>query len=346
LSSIIVPIAQVDKVSPHPDPETTSLELIQVLGWQLVARKGQYTEGQRLVYVPPDSLLPFELSERLGVTNYLSKQRVRCIKLRGEPSFGLTFPPDEDWALGENVAEYYGITKYEPPVRMTGDDGEPEHPLFIRYTDIENLRNFPDVLELGEPVVISEKVDGTNCRIGLIEGQVICGSMRVQRKRPDPTSKKQALYWYPYTSVPGVAELLDELGKEHRQVILFGEVYGPGINSFNYGLPAGRVEFRVFDIFCDGKYLDWWDTAAWCKKYSIETVPILAEVPYSLEWRVKPLSTGTTTINGATHMREGVVVRPLFERTHPKTGRVILKYVSDEYLVKKSAGKVADYSEA
>ncbi len=86
MSSIVVPVAVVDTVSPHPDPETTSLELIQVLGWQLVARKGQYTPGQRLVYIPPDSLLPVELSERLGVTNYLSKQRVRCIKLRGEPS--------------------------------------------------------------------------------------------------------------------------------------------------------------------------------------------------------------------------------------------------------------------
>jgi hypothetical protein len=29
---------------------------------------------------------------------------------------------------------------------------------------------------------------------------------------------------------------------------------------------------------------------------------------------------------------EGVVVRPLRERHDPKTGRVILKYVSDEYL--------------
>jgi hypothetical protein len=32
------------------------------------------------------------------------------------------------------------------------------------------------------------------------------------------------------------------------------------------------------------------------------------------------------------HMREGVVVKPARERTDPKVGRVILKYVSDTYL--------------
>ena len=32
------------------------------------------------------------------------------------------------------------------------------------------------------------------------------------------------------------------------------------------------------------------------------------------------------------HIREGLVVRPLQERTDPKIGRVLLKYVSDSYL--------------
>ncbi len=169
--------------------------------------------------------------------------------------------------------------------------------------------------------------------------------MRVQRKQPASESKKQALYWYAYTSVAGVKELLSALSKVHRQVILFGEVYGPGVNSFSYGVPSGKVEFRLFDIFCDGRYLDWWNTARWCELYQVATVPILSEQPYSLDM-VKQLSKGATTINGATHIREGVVLRPATERMNAKTGRVILKYVSDEYLVKKSAGKVADYSEA
>lgn len=345
MSTTIVSIATVDAIMPHPDPETISLELIQILGWQLVARKGQYAIGQKLVYVPPDSVLSLELSEHIGVTKYLSKQRVRAIRLRGEPSFGLTFPPDKDWPVGENVSDYYGITKYEPPVRMTGDDGEPEHPLFVRYTEIENLRNFPDVLETGEEVIISEKVDGANCRIACIDGTVICGSMRVQRKQPGETSAKRSLYWYPCQSIPGVKELLSALSDQYRQVILFGEVYGPGVNSFSYGVKPGDVAFRLFDILCDGKYLDWRAVAEYVSLYNVETVPILARAFYTLTV-VQMLSKGKTTIGNADHIREGVVVRPMHERTHPKVGRVIMKYVSDEYLVKKSAGKVADYTEA
>lgn len=342
MSSIVVSVAVIEELTPHVNSD--NLELAKILGWQIVVRKQEYKVGDKIVYAPPDSVLPSELAERLNVVNYLSKGRVRAIRLRGEPSFGLTIPPDEDWPVGENVAEYYGILKYEPPVRMTGNDGEPEHPLFIRYTDIENLRTFPDVLVPGEPLVISEKIDGTNCRVGLIDGQVICGSMRVQRRKPTDEDRKLSLYWYAYTHVSGVKELLHALGNIYRQVILFGEVYGPGVNSFTYGVAQGKVEFRLFDIFCDGRYLDWESASDMCKQYGVTTAPILATLPYDLN-AIKQLSAGNTTIGGASHIREGVVVRPVHERTHPKTGRVILKYVSDEYLVKKSAGKVADFSE-
>ncbi len=41
------------------------------------------------------------------------------------------------------------------------------------------------------------------------------------------------------------------------------------------------------------------------------------------------------------HMREGVVVKPLHERTDPKLGRVVLKYVSDLYLF----GEKTDYTD-
>ena len=34
----------------------------------------------------------------------------------------------------------------------------------------------------------------------------------------------------------------------------------------------------------------------------------------------------------ADHIREGVVVRPSVERYNPKVGRVVMKYVSDDYL--------------
>ena len=60
------------------------------------------------------------------------------------------------------------------------------------------------------------------------------------------------------------------------------------------------------------------------------TVPVLYEGPFSLEV-VRQYSAGTTTFED-THIREGVVVKPYHERTHPVIGRVVLKYLSDAYL--------------
>ncbi len=101
-----MPVALIEKILPHSNAD--ALELAHVLGWQLVVKKGEHQVGERVVYFPIDTLLPVELSERFGVTQYLSKQRIRCARLRGEPSFGLVVKPDnEDWQVGENVAEHY-----------------------------------------------------------------------------------------------------------------------------------------------------------------------------------------------------------------------------------------------
>lgn len=337
MSSLIVPVTTIEALKPHNNAD--SLELAQVLGWQLVVRKGEYQIGQRIVYFPIDTLLPLELSERLGVTKYLSKQRIRCAKLRGEPSFGLAIRPDHDWTIGENVAEFYDARKYEPPVRVTAGDAEVNHPLFVAYTEIENMRNFPEIFEPGESVLLSEKIHGTNARVACIEGELMAGSMGLRRKRPDEDRFASNTYWFPLSLEP-VRTLLEALGREHRQVILFGEVYGSKIQSFHYGL-RGSIGFRAFDLLLDGHYMDWPDFLVLCARYGVETVPVLATIPFDLA-EVKRASEGKTQLmEQDAHIREGVVVRPTHERHDPRIGRVILKYVSDSYLF----GEKSDYTD-
>jgi hypothetical protein len=211
-SSLIVPVAEVQKVREHPN--ASLLCIAEVLGWQCVVpmqedpdgtivrqfvkgaldERGKrvpyepettkypepveveevrfspvYTKGDVIVYFPPDSMLPREWADRFGVTGYLSFKsddpdfgRVRCARLRGEPSFGVVvdLPEGVDWKPGDNVADYYGAKKYEPPVRPDSGDMDCEHALFTKYTDIENLRNFPQVFEEGEEVVVTEKIHG------------------------------------------------------------------------------------------------------------------------------------------------------------------------------------------
>lgn len=330
MSTLIVPVALIDQILPHPNAD--ALEIAHVLGWQLVVRKGEYQVGNKVVYFPPDTVLPLELSERFGVTKYLSKQRIRCARLRGEPSFGLAVAPDDLlWEVGENVAEHYGAIKYEPPIRPTAGDSEKDHPLFVAYTDIENMRNFPTIFQDGEEVVLTEKIHGTSCRVGIVEGEWMAGSKGLRRKRPAADAFERSTYWYPF-ALDGVRSLLEHLVQRHRQVMLFGEIYGSGIQSLNYGLSNRRIGFRAFDLLADGKYLDWHDFTGLCAEHGVEMVPTVATLPFSLS-EIKRYSEGDTLlIADEPHMREGVVVKPTRERIDPKVGRVILKYVSDTYL--------------
>ena len=89
--------------------------------------------------------------------------------------------------------------------------------------------------------------------------------------------------------------------------------------------------FAAFDILAGEHYLDYDDFAALCERHGVPTVSLLDRGPFSLE-RIAALSGGKTTMPDQ-HIREGVVVRPVKERFDPEIGRVILKYLSDDYLL-------------
>lgn len=158
MSGLVVKVRRIDALIPHPNAD--SLELALVGGWQTVVKKDIFKNGDLVVFVPPDTVIPQELSDKLGVTKYLHKQRLIVAKLRGENSFGLLIVPEPHMWEGQDVAEYYGITKYIPPVKMSAGDAVAEAPVFFKYTDIENMRNYNNVLKEGEPVIYTEKIHG------------------------------------------------------------------------------------------------------------------------------------------------------------------------------------------
>ncbi len=332
MSSLIVEISRIQQLLPHANADR--LELAHVKGWQCVVPKGQYAIGDLVTYVPPDCVIPAALSDRLGITKYLSNGRVRCARLRGEPSFGVIFNREDNaWPEGHDVADWYGITKYVPPMRPSVGDAETPHGLFVSYTEIENMRNFPTIFNEGEEVVATEKIHGTNCRIGLIVSSGVptwmAGSKSVRRKRPSDEAIATDLYWHPY-SIPNVREMIESIAATHRQVILFGEVYGK-VQSLRYGVPGG-IAFRAFDLLVDGKYTDFDRFSELCQSHGVERAPTLYRGPFSLDV-IKNLAEGDSAIPGAKNIREGVVVRPVIERIDPKIGRVVLKYIGDGYLL-------------
>jgi len=202
-SDLIVPVAEIKAVNPHPNADR--LELVEVLGWQLVSEKGLRKVGQRVVYFAPDTLLPAEWAEKWNIRQYLKgkdKNRVGQIRLRGEPSMGFisAIPEGQDWEIGENVADFFGAKKYNPPTRTQGhggggggpSDALPDHPLLQKYTDIQNLRHYPELFLPDEEVSITEKIHGSNVRMGWIEGHRVAASMKINRSMPKRYVRKSS----------------------------------------------------------------------------------------------------------------------------------------------------------
>ena len=336
-SPLHVPVATISNVAPHPNAD--SLDLCQILGWQCVVGRNQFKEGDKVTYFPIDTVLPLELSDSWNVTQYLSKQRIKATRLRGEPSFGLVMPcARDDWNVGDNVAEFYGATKYEPPTRevrqrgsnafyIANPDHLPGNSLFPDFTHIANLRHFPDIFGSDELVVVTEKLHGTNSRVGIVDGEKMAGSHHVRRGQGD------AVYWSPW-SQPGVEAMLTTLAKHHKQVVLYGEILGSEIQSLDYGY-KGHEGYAAFDLMVDGRYVDYLSFTHICGTYKVPKVPLLSIEAFDFNL-TRALSQGSTLFAcGAPHLREGVVVKPLIERHDPKIGRAVLKFVSDDYLLAK-----------
>jgi len=73
----------------RPCPNSDSLDLVQVLGWQIVTKRGEFTENSLCIYVVIDTVLP-EKPEFEFLRN--KHFRIKPIRLRQQESAGIVFP--------------------------------------------------------------------------------------------------------------------------------------------------------------------------------------------------------------------------------------------------------------
>lgn len=332
MSSLIVKCVPIKEVHPHPNAD--KLVLTKVMGWQVCETKDTNPQpGDLRIFIPPDSVLPQELADKLGVTRYLRKgNRVGQVRLRGEMSFGLAVPNTWDFQENQDVAELLGITKWTPPEEVRSGDQEKDHPLFARYSDIENFRNFPDLLTAGERVLAFEKIHGTNSRVGLTyeeDGSELwlVGSHNT-RKRLGTGS----IYEKPLEPLKQVMRSIAAF-ESARVVIVYSEIFGNKIQDLNYGY-MHETSWRVFDIYVDGEYLDWERASMYLDACRIPVVPSIYDGPFNEEVLWGLAKGNTLLMDEDPHVREGVVIRPFKEKRRAKE-RVILKMINDDYLLRK-----------
>lgn len=356
MSQTIISIERVNDVKPHPNADR--LDVIQVLGYQIVTGKDNFEVGDLVAYFPPDILLPPDQAKALGVAAYLKHSifpgdtvktpcRVGAARLRGTPSHGFCASIDSI-GIGSDITDWYGAHKYVAPVRQGAGDAAYDLPAFHKYTNIENIQRYPTAFSDGQQIVITEKIHGTNCRLGLVRDNsrefIFCaGSHKVRRQ------EGQSLYWeFMGDNMMNMLSFLsDSYDREGEScchnVIVFGEIFGPGIQDMHYGRPGH--DFRIFDISIDGQYMNYWDMVSVCNAHELLVVPSLSLGLFSLEL-VEAQTYGPSVFNDITGKfkdREGCVVRPVVESySDILGGRLVLKSVSADYLDRKGATDVEE----
>lgn len=169
MSTLKVEIVEIKNILPHPNADR--LEIAQIKGWNCVVRKDEFRSGDKGIYFPIDSILPEAVESTIFPPESkvkLSGGRVRTIKLRKCISQGLLVHPSlfgyEEEPVGSDLTGVLGVTKFEPkaPITMRGNprSRKESNPYFFKYTNIENFKNYPDLFQVGEPVVITEKIYG------------------------------------------------------------------------------------------------------------------------------------------------------------------------------------------
>lgn len=328
MSEFRVEVVRVGPVEKHPNAD--SLSITKVLGgYPCILRTGDFREGDLAVYVPVDAVVPADDPRWafLGV-----HRRIKAKRLRGIFSMGLLTPtPDAplaqgEWREGDNAQAALRIEKYEPEIHLHTAGEDEADPGSCPVYDIEGLRKWGGLLAPGEPVWISEKIHGANARF-VHDGTRLWVASRTRFKREDPNS----IWWKAAVRY----DLANKLAKVPGLAI-YGEVYGQ-VQDLRYGAGPGEVRLAVFDAL-DTKTRQWLRPRVLldlCFALDLPVVPTIYEGPWSPD--LVSLAEGKSTVEGANHVREGIVVKPLVERFDARIGRVFLKLPGEGYLTRKEA---------
>jgi RNA ligase (TIGR02306 family) len=360
MSKLNVPVVEFS-LEEHPNAD--SLSIARVKGWQVVVRTQDFKDEKLAVYVPLDAIA----DKNHPLLSFLEGKKVKTIKLRKAVSQGVLLPYSVvsrylqyEPKLGDNLAKKLNIKKYEAPLKtgplvqkVKGNKNltyisPPDW--FSKFTDIENWKNYPDKIKDGDLVVITEKLHGTNARFGISrKGKIFIGShnktLRMkqkktlmskfkfwERKLPDPPKS----VWSEVYERLNLEEKLNILHKIYPEsnIVLYGEIVGPKIQDLTYN--CKESDLFVFGLMVNGRYVSSTKTKNIVKRcLDLNFVPVL----HTGAFRASLLDTanGKTVVNGATHVREGIVIECITRTFDKELGRLILKCVSEEYYLRKDA---------
>lgn len=322
MSIFKVEIVRINSINPHPNADRLDIATIECMAYQVITAKGNFKVGDLAFYFPIDSVIPDNYLDKFGIRSYYSK-KLRAAKLRGIFSEGLLIPVDADFKgnVGDDVTEYFGVTKYEYPIPQNMSGDVESHIGQYKFPSPEHLKRYRDILQVGEEVVITEKIHGTNFKVLTdVNGTRVSSHNYFWKNN---AANKNLVYVRVYNETASLQNL-----PLNTQV--FGEIYG--IQDIKYGLSNGKIGLAIFAVKNNEIFLDYDEFQRFCNEYSLPQVPVLYRGAYS--WEAVSQFNNANSILDKNSIMEGVIVQPVKERTHPEIGRVVMKLISDRYLLR------------
>lgn len=319
-----------------------SIELVtfQEVGWQCVAKLGEFKPLDKAFYFEIDSLLPekderFSFLKNTGLkrsvidsVEYLG-YRLKTIKLRGVISQGLALPVSafSEIDLSKNLSEQLRVVKWEPLVSSSNNSLGLFHSL-IPKTDEERIQNlkskFPNYV--GTSWEITEKLEGQSCTV------VMENINGVPTKRVYSRSLERSLEDNSSFSIVANSITIP-VGYAVQ-----GEVVGIGIQGNIYKL--NKIDYYVYSVFnlSTGAYLSVSEQNKFLDAFGIKKVPTInASFTITEDTKLETilkLAEGVSVLSSVE--REGIVFKQITDIVNKNNfNKKSFKAISNKYLLKQ-----------
>lgn len=344
MSFFSVTIETIESIVNHPNADRLSVARLKGLDFEFVVSRDTYSVGERVLYFPIDSLIPLHVLETFGLVKdgkgVLAGKlgnRVKTKEIRGILSRGIVaklhHADSFDSRDGGDLTKYFGVEKYEPPSVL--EKGAtllplPQHVQDIvgaRY-DIESTDRHIEVVDalMDVDVYVTEKLEGQNFSVTATpQGEVFVSQRNYTIK---PIEGHTHSFWRVAGS-EGVIEAAKRIAQT-EPVTIFGEFIGPSVQDNIYHLV--KHEVRIFDIAVGGRFLNYAELCSECFVSDLKQVPVIhtGKLRDFLDGKsVKEVAGGKSVLYDT--LREGIVIKPLYEMKLPRFGRVIIKKRDEKY---------------
>lgn len=362
----LVTIQKLAKIDPIEGKDRIGYASFESVGWHCIVGKSEFNVGDLCVYAEPDTLFPpkpeFEFLRKRCWNEKWQGHRIMMMKMSGLVSEGIVLPisllPAGDYKEGQDVTDLVGARKYDPEIQEEMKEPVKHNWLMTKLlrikwfrdllypkvetgswptffpgkTDETRVASIPWIIDelKDEYLYVTEKLDGQSFSAALHKGKLYICSRNQWYKKPTNNNFWEIAEKY------NLKHALKKINKEHGEVVIQGEICGPGIQSNKYGFDSKRLFiFNAWSVK-ERKYLSQLQLRLLCIDLNIDMVPILEAGKINKtvdEWT--EYSKGYSKY-GENVLREGIVVRSISNiRGKDKTGPVLgFKVINPDFMIK------------